>query len=110
MAKWKVAFRDRFKGEITDLPADVRVELLAHLVPLREKRFRLGRPEVDTLEGPKHAKMKEPRVKALKVQWRLAFAFDPERKAISPLWRCKERCEPETLLQAPDRSGGQAVR
>ena len=39
MTKWKVAFHDRFKGEITDLPADVRVELLAHLVLLREKGF-----------------------------------------------------------------------
>jgi hypothetical protein len=48
MTEWKVEFHDRFKGEITDLPADVRVELLAHLVLLREKGFRLGRPEVDT--------------------------------------------------------------
>ena len=36
MTEWKVEFHDRFKGEITDLPADVRVELLAHLVLLRE--------------------------------------------------------------------------
>ena len=27
MTEWKVEFHDRFKGEITDLPADVRVEL-----------------------------------------------------------------------------------
>jgi len=73
MTKWKVAFHDCFKGEITDLPADVRVELLAHLVLLREKGFRLGRPEVDTLEGSKHANMKELRVKVLKAQWRFAF-------------------------------------
>ncbi|WP_420493580.1 type II toxin-antitoxin system RelE/ParE family toxin [Sinorhizobium meliloti] len=79
---WKVVFHDRFKGEITDLPADVRVELLAHLVLLREKGLRLGRPEVDTLEGSRHANMKELRVKVLKVQWRFAFAFDPERKAV----------------------------
>ena len=110
MTEWKVEFHDRFKGEITDLPADVRVELLAHLVLLREKGFRLGRPEVDTLEGSKHANMKELRVKVLKVQWRFAFAFDPERKACGSLrWR-EERCESETLLQTPDRSGGQTVR
>lgn len=72
----------KWKGEITDLPADVRVELLAHLVLLREKGFRLGRPEVDTLEGSRHANMKELRIKVLKVQWRFAFAFDPERKAV----------------------------
>lgn len=82
MTEWKVEFHDRFKGEITDLPADVRVELLAHLVLLREKGFRLGRPEVDTLEGSKDSNMKELRVKVLKVQWRFAFAFDPKRKAV----------------------------
>ena len=68
---------------------------------LREKGFRLGRPEVDTLEGSKHANMKELRVKVLKVQWRFAFAFDPARKAVVLRWR-EERCEPETLLQTPD--------
>ena len=57
MTKWKVEFQDRLKGETKDLPADVRVELLTHLVLLREKGFRLGRPEVDTLEGSKHANM-----------------------------------------------------
>ena len=36
----------------------------------------------DTLEGSRHANMKELRVKVLKVQWRFAFAFDPERKAV----------------------------
>ena len=63
MTEWKVEFHDRFKSEITDLPADVRIELLAHLVLLREKGFRLGRPEVDTLEGSRHANMKELRVR-----------------------------------------------
>ena len=82
MTEWKVELHDRFKGEIIDLPTDVRVELLAHLVLLREKGFRLGRPEVDTLDGSRHANMKELRVKVLKVQWRFAFAFDPARKAV----------------------------
>ncbi|WP_017995953.1 type II toxin-antitoxin system RelE/ParE family toxin [Rhizobium leguminosarum] len=67
---------------MTDLPAHVRVELLAYLVLLRQKGFRLGRPEVDTLGGSKHVNMKELRIKVLKAQWRFAFAFDPERKAI----------------------------
>ncbi|WP_348629797.1 type II toxin-antitoxin system RelE/ParE family toxin [Rhizobium leguminosarum] len=67
---------------MTDLPADVRVELLAYLVLPRQKGLRLGRPEVDTLGGSKHVNMKELRIKVLKVQWRFAFAFDPERKAI----------------------------
>lgn len=82
MTEWKVEFHPRFRDEIADLPKDVRVELLAHLVVLRQKGFRLGRPEVDTLEGSRRANMKELRVKVLKVQWRFAFAFDPERMAV----------------------------
>ena len=82
MAEWKVEFHERFKSEISDLPSDVRLELAAHLILLREKGFRLGRPEVDTLEGSRHTNMKELRLKVLKVQWRFAFAFDPERKAV----------------------------
>jgi hypothetical protein len=62
MAEWKVELHPRIRDEIADLPKDARVELLAHLVVLRQKGFRLGRPEVDTLEGSKHANMKELRV------------------------------------------------
>lgn len=42
MTEWTVGFHGRFKVEVTDLPSDVRVELLAHLVLLRQKGFRLG--------------------------------------------------------------------
>ena len=48
----------------------------------------LGRPNVDTLE---YSNMKELRFNADDGVWRLAFAFDPERKAI--------------LLVAGDKSG-----
>jgi len=72
MREWKVDFHERFRTEVADLPADVRVELAAHLILLREKGFRLGRPEVDTLEGSKYSNMKELRIKVLKVPWRFA--------------------------------------
>lgn len=49
------------------------------------------RPRVDTLKGSKHANMKELRFDAGGGVWRVAFAFDPERKAI--------------LLVAGDKSG-----
>jgi len=42
----------------------------------------LGRPQVDTLKGSKHANMKELRFNADNGVWRVAFAFDPRRKAI----------------------------
>lgn len=52
----------------------------------------LGRPRVDTLEGSRHANMKELRFAAAGGEWRVAFAFDPKREAI--------------LLVAGDKSGG----
>jgi hypothetical protein len=53
---------------------------------------RLGRPRVDTLAGSRHANMKELRFSAADGEWRVAFAFDPKRRAI--------------LLVAGDKSGG----
>ena len=52
----------------------------------------LGRPRVDTLNDSRHANMKELRFSAPGGEWRVAFAFDPRRKAI--------------LLVAGDKSGG----
>ena len=42
----------------------------------------LGRPRVDTLNGSRHASMKELRFSAADGEWRVAFAFDTKRKAI----------------------------
>jgi hypothetical protein len=42
----------------------------------------LGRPHADTLAGSKHANMKELRFAADDGVWRVAFAFDPKRRAI----------------------------
>ena len=52
----------------------------------------LGRPRVDTLKGSRHGNMKELRFSVADGEWRLAFAFDPRRRAI--------------LLVAGDKSGG----
>lgn len=80
--EWEVRFHERFATELMALPGPVQIEFAAHLVLLRQKGFRLGRPEVDTLEGSRYANMKELRLKVLKAQWRFAFAFDPERNAV----------------------------
>ena len=70
---------------------DVSVEILALSRLLQEFGPQLGRPRVDTLKGSRHANMKELRVSAADGEWRVAFAFDPKRKAI--------------LLVAGDKSG-----
>ena len=51
----------------------------------------LGRPRADTLNDSRHPNMKELRFAAADGVWRVAFAFDPKRKAI--------------LLVAGDKSG-----
>ena len=66
-------------------------ELLAHIELLEQFGPRMGRPRADTLKGSRHANMKELRFDAADGVWRVAFAFDPNRKAV--------------LLAAGDKSG-----
>ena len=89
--KWHVIFHEAFAPEFEALAEDAQDELLAHAALLETFGPQLGRPRVDTLNGSKHANMKELRFDAADGVWRIAFAFDPERKAI--------------LLMAGDKSG-----
>jgi hypothetical protein len=79
---WDAYFHSKFKVEFDELSVVVQDELLASLVPLREYRPSLGRPEVDTLNDSKYPNMKELRFRADRGVWRVAFVFDPQRKAI----------------------------
>lgn len=93
---WKADFHDSFVAEYHGLPKDVQDELLACLTLLEQFGPLLGRPRVDTLNGSRHANMKELRFDAADGVWRFAFAFDPNRRAI--------------LLCAGDKSGGSEKR
>ena len=93
---WDVLLHDGFDAEFEDLPEAVQDELLAHARLLEQFGPHLGRPRVDTLKGSKHANMKELRFDAADGVWRVAFAFDPRRKAI--------------LLVCGDKSGGSEKR
>lgn len=93
---WDVLFHDDFDAEFDALPEAVQDELLAHARLLEAFGPQLGRPRVDTLNGSRHANMKELRFEAADGVWRVAFAFDPRRKAI--------------LLVAGDKSGGSGKR
>lgn len=77
---WTVRFGDEFEPEFLALSQEVQ----------------LGRPRVDTLKDSHHANMKEMRFDAEDGVWRVAFAFDPKRRAI--------------LLVAGDKSGGSEKR
>lgn len=76
----------------------VRVQdgLLTHVGVLEQLGPQLGRPYVDTLKGSRYTNMKEIRFRADGGVWRVAFAFDPKRKAI--------------LLVAGDKSGANERR
>jgi hypothetical protein len=80
--QWSVLLHTAFEPEFAGLPNVVQDELLAHARLLETFGPQLGRPRVDTLNGSKHANMKELRFEADDGVWRVAFAFDPERRAI----------------------------
>lgn len=82
---------EEFEPEFNEFHEDVRLEILALARLLQEFGPQLGRPRADTLNDSRHANMKELRFSAADGAWRVAFAFDPKRKAI--------------LLAAGDKSG-----
>lgn len=88
---WTVLLAPEFESELLALSAEVRVELLAQARIVEMFGPAARRPRVDTLNGSKHANMKELRFDAGGGVWRVAFARDPERKAV--------------LLVAGDKSG-----
>ncbi len=94
--RWAVEMADEFEPEFDELDEDVRAEILALSLVLEEFGPQLGRPRVDTLKGCRHANMKELRFSAAGGEWRVAFAFDPKRRAI--------------LLVGGDKSGGSERR
>ena len=91
MPLWKVEFVPEFETELHALSAEVRIELLAQARVIETFGPTARRPKVDTLKGSRHANMKELRFDAAGGVWRVAFAFDPTRRAM--------------LLVAGDKSG-----
>lgn len=93
---WVVEIGDEFEPEFDALHEDVQTEILALSRLLQQFGPQLDRPRVDTLNGSRHANMKELRFSAADGEWRVAFAFDTKRTAI--------------LLVAGDKSGASEKR
>jgi hypothetical protein len=89
---WQVQLHPSFESEFLTLPQEAQDELLAKTLLLQISGPNLRRPHVDTLNGSRHSNLKEIRFNAADGVWRVAFAFDSNRKAI--------------LLVAGDKSGG----
>ncbi len=94
--RWVVEFHDDFEPEFLVFEPSVQDALLAVAKLLADFGPQLGRPYADTLNGSRHANMKELRFEASGGEWRAAFAFDPRRQAV--------------LLVAGDKSGGSQKR
>lgn len=77
---------------------DVQDGLLAAARAVQTLGPHAGRPYVDTLKGSRHANMKELRFEGHdgNEEWRAAFAFDPQRRAI--------------ILVAGDKQGKSSAR
>ncbi len=93
---WIVEFHEEFAAEFEDFKDDVKIAVEAHVTLLATFGPTLSRPHADTLKGSKHANMKELRFNAADGVWRVAFAFDPDRKGI--------------LLVGGDKSGGSKAK
>ena len=79
---WQIAFHDEFVPEFRSLPLQVQDEVYAVGRLLEQFGPQLGRPHVDTLNGSRHANMKEVRFSTADGEWRVAFAFDPTCEAV----------------------------
>lgn len=94
--QWAVLFHKDFFREAEAFSSGARIELAAMIEVLQELGPQLKRPHCDTLNGSQFANMKELRFAAADGVWRIAFAFDPGRRAI--------------LLAGGDKSGSGPAR
>jgi hypothetical protein len=80
--KWDVRLDPAFAAEAKMFGRAAQLEIAALAGLLEQFGPQLRRPHCDTLNGSKHANMKELRFTLTDGEWRVAFAFDPKRSAI----------------------------
>ena len=80
--EWDVVFDEEFHAEFNAYEEAVQDKILARAGLLRQFGPNLPRPYSDTLEGSKFTNMKELRTPVGKQVWRIAYAFDPKRRAV----------------------------
>lgn len=79
---WPIITTQTFRAWLVGLPQGVKDAITRVVEQVRERGSELKRPHADTLNGSRHANMKELRVKAGGQVIRIAFAFDPVRRAV----------------------------
>ena len=80
--EWDVVFDEAFQSEFDGYDEAVQDKILARAGLLQQFGPNLPRPYADTLAGSKFTNMKELRAPVGKQVWRIAYAFDPVRRAI----------------------------
>jgi hypothetical protein len=80
--EWDVLLDDAFQAEFDAYDENVQDKILSRAGLLRQFGPNLPRPYADTLAGSKYTNMKELRAPVGKQVWRIAYAFDPKRRAI----------------------------
>jgi hypothetical protein len=79
---WAIEFYDAFADEFRGWRHDVQKAAATSIATLELVGPMLGRPHADTLKGSRHKNMKELRFSVGDGEWRIAYAFDPRRRAI----------------------------
>lgn len=79
---WDVVATEAYRQWMAELPDDVRLAVATTASLIAQFGPRLKRPHADTLKGSKHANMKELRVDEGGQVLRVAFVFDPTRRAV----------------------------
>jgi hypothetical protein len=79
---WTVDYHDAYWDELMAEPDAVQNAVFRLADVLEEIGPQLGRPRCDSLKGSKFSNMKELRFSLPDGEWRIAFAFDPGRRAI----------------------------
>ena len=79
---WTVLLHSDFSAEVAELSEEVQDALLTMIALLEQHGPSMKRPWCATLAGSKYSNMKELRFSAEDGVWRVAFAFDPRRRAV----------------------------
>jgi hypothetical protein len=82
MAAWKILETSDFSQWFRALDDDAKEDIYAAALVLAQEGPSLGRPRVDTLQGSQFQNLKELRVQSNGRPFRIAFSFDPKRRAI----------------------------
>lgn len=111
---WTVIFDDEFDVEFSAFPVAVQDGILGKAGLLEMVGPQLQRPHADHLKASAYGNMKELRFKSGGQVWRVAFAFDPDRKAILLVAGDKqgqdEKLFYKTLIATADRRFARHLR